>query len=335
MNQEEILVSVLCTTYNHEKYIRDCLEGFVTQKTNFAYEVIVHDDASTDCTADIIREYERKYPKIIKPIFQTENQYSQGVPITATFILPIVRGRFIALCEGDDYWTSPDKLQKQVEGMLMHPSCSMCVHKVAEVNEDKTPTGVSFPSTALTSGVMSPERFYEIGKEYSFHTSSYCVRTDFYRDFRLNPPDFVKKCDVGDEAAMLYMGLMGEVLYIADEMSCYRRGAQVSWSANNYKSIDKMISHGRKMIETFMAFDEHSNRAYHAIMCDRIARQMAKTFLLEKQSWKFLCKKNREYFGYLSKNRKLFLVFGMIAPRLIQRIYIRRIKVLSASRGVG
>ena len=78
----QIMVSILCIAYNHEKYIRQCLNGFVMQKTNFKYEVLVHDDASTDKTADIIREYEEKYPDLIKPIYQTENQYSKGVKIT-------------------------------------------------------------------------------------------------------------------------------------------------------------------------------------------------------------------------------------------------------------
>jgi glycosyltransferase involved in cell wall biosynthesis len=100
------------------------------QKTNFAFEVLIHDDASTDGTADIIREYELKYPNIIKPIYQTENQYQKGVAIGATYLYPRVQGKYIAECEGDDYWTDPYKLQKQVDFMEHHPDCGLCYSKV-------------------------------------------------------------------------------------------------------------------------------------------------------------------------------------------------------------
>ena len=109
-----IMVSVICNVFNHEAYIRDALEGFVSQKTNFPFEVLIHDDASTDKSADIIHEYEAKYPNLIKPIYQTQNQYSRGGGITRKFQIPRVKGKYIAMCEGDDYWTDENKLQKQV-----------------------------------------------------------------------------------------------------------------------------------------------------------------------------------------------------------------------------
>lgn len=122
------LVSICCQTYNHVSYIRECLEGFLLQKTNFPVEILIHDDASTDGTADIIREYESKYPDLIFPIYQTENQYSQGVRIP-----PInyrrARGKYIAFCEGDDYWTEPMKLQWQVDFMEANPGVTLTCHR--------------------------------------------------------------------------------------------------------------------------------------------------------------------------------------------------------------
>lgn len=121
------LVSICCITYNHENYIRDAIEGFLMQETDFPFEIIIHDDASTDATADIIREYERKYPDIIKPIYQTENQYSKGEKVTL-FTLKAARGKYIALCEGDDYWIDPLKLQKQINEMEKRPECYISFH---------------------------------------------------------------------------------------------------------------------------------------------------------------------------------------------------------------
>lgn len=116
-----IMVTIRCITYNHEPYIRQCLEGFIMQKTNFRFEAIVHDDASTDGTAAIIREYAEKYPEIIKPIYETENQYSKHDGSIRRIMNEHARGKYVAMCEGDDYWIDPFKLQKQVDFMEKNP----------------------------------------------------------------------------------------------------------------------------------------------------------------------------------------------------------------------
>lgn len=115
IEDEMPMVSIWCLAYNHEKYIQECLDGFVMQKTNFKFEAIVHDDASTDSTAKIIQEYAEKYPDIIKPIFEKENQYSKRDRSLNRIMNKHMRGKYVALCEGDDYWTDPLKLQKQVD----------------------------------------------------------------------------------------------------------------------------------------------------------------------------------------------------------------------------
>lgn len=123
----EPVVSIICDTFNHGNYIRQCIDGFLMQKTDFAFEVLIHDDASSDGTADIIREYEAKYPEIIKPIYQTINQYSQKINIWEKFQFPRANGKYIALCEGDDYWTDSLKLQKQVNFLEANKDYSLCV----------------------------------------------------------------------------------------------------------------------------------------------------------------------------------------------------------------
>lgn len=132
------LVAIKCLVYNHEPYLRDCLEGFVMQQTDFPFVAIVHDDASTDRSADIIREYAAKYPDIIHPIYETENQYSKKDDSLRRIMdaaIAATGAGYIALCEGDDYWTDPHKLQKQVEYMETHLTCSLCFHKVGIVSE--------------------------------------------------------------------------------------------------------------------------------------------------------------------------------------------------------
>ena len=126
MEHNELMVTIRCLTYNHEPYIRQCLDGFVMQKTNFRFEAIVHDDASTDGTAAIVREYAEKYPDIIKPIFETENQYSKKDGSIRRIMNEHTHGKYIAMCEGDDYWIDPLKLQKQVDFLEANPEYGMC-----------------------------------------------------------------------------------------------------------------------------------------------------------------------------------------------------------------
>jgi glycosyltransferase involved in cell wall biosynthesis len=133
------LVSICCTTYNHEKYIRDAIEGFLMQKTTFPVEILIHDDASTDKTAQIVKEYAENHSDLIITIFQTENQYSQGIKPWPNFVFPRARGKYIALCEGDDYWTDPLKLQKQVEFLEGNEEYSMCFHNAKEMRENTEP----------------------------------------------------------------------------------------------------------------------------------------------------------------------------------------------------
>lgn len=123
------LVSVRCITYNHEHYIAQALDGFLMQKTNFPFEVIVHDDASTDKTADIIREYEKKYPHIIKPIYQTENQYSKRDCSIGRIVNAACKGKYMSSCEGDDYWIDENKLQMQVDFLEKNSEYGMCYTK--------------------------------------------------------------------------------------------------------------------------------------------------------------------------------------------------------------
>lgn len=126
-NATQPKVIIRCLVYNHEPYLRDCLEGFVMQKTNFPFKAVVHDDCSTDGSAAIIREYAEKYPDIIEPIYETENQYSKRDGSLCRIMDAATHGRspYIAYCEGDDYWIDPLKLQKQVDYMDKHPECTM------------------------------------------------------------------------------------------------------------------------------------------------------------------------------------------------------------------
>lgn len=142
------LVSIACITYNHASFIRQCLDGFIMQQVDFEFEIVIHDDASTDGTRDIILEYCAKYPHLFRPILQEENKYKDGKGIYARFVFPECRGKYIAMCEGDDYWTDSLKLQKQVDYLRSNSDYVMCSHAYESLlqNENKILTSYGVKS---------------------------------------------------------------------------------------------------------------------------------------------------------------------------------------------
>lgn len=121
MKSNDPIVSIICHAYNHEEFIKNAIEGFLIQETDFLYEIIIHDDASTDSTKQIIESYVNKFPDKFVPIYQTENQFSKKKSISANFTYPKAKGKYISLCEGDDFWTDKYKLQKQVDFLEKNP----------------------------------------------------------------------------------------------------------------------------------------------------------------------------------------------------------------------
>ena len=331
----DIIVSVYCLAYNHAKYIGKTLEGFVSQKTDFRFEVLVHDDASSDDTASIIREYEEKYPDIIKGIYQTENQYSKRIGIINTFLVDKICGKYVAICEGDDYWSDPYKLQKQVDALEKNPQCSMCVHKTAEIYESGEATGKVYPETTAEGGVVESRDFLDMCRKYSFHTSSYMFRAEEWIKYRKNPPEFKKACRVGDETYMLYFGQLSPIYYIPDIMSAYRRGVPSSWSMKQAQNMDveKILKHPREMIETLRLFDEFTGYKYHDIVVLRSAGMKMKVAVLTKNAKDMLRKENREYFKVLSRQKKITVIVSLFFPGVVLKRYKSRLKKLYQKKG--
>lgn len=219
------LVSIQCLVYNHEKYLRQCLDGFVMQKTDFAFEAIVHDDASTDGSAAIIREYAEKYPDIIIPIYETENRYSKhdGSLRRVVETAMSLSSKYIALCEGDDYWIDPIKLQRQVDFLETHPDCTLCGTNGLVIYQD----GLGRPSyfnKFFHTGLLKPEDI--IGK-WAFPTASIMFR----KEVRTNYPEWASKIYSGDQLLMLIALSKGSI-YVVEGLTCvYRKdinGSSVS-----------------------------------------------------------------------------------------------------------
>lgn len=239
-----ILVSICCLTYNHESHIEKCLKGFIMQKTNFAFEVLIHDDASKDKTAEIIRKYEAKYPDIIKPIYQVENQFSKGVPVTRQFQFPRAKGKYIAMCEGDDYWTNPNKLQKQVDFLESNEDFSICFHKV-KIHENHR-----LVYDYMTNVPNEVTTIVDIAKVNYIHTPSVLFRNNLIKEF----PNWFSLCTHGDHPLYILLAQYGKIMCLNDCMAVYRIHKGGNWSQRDAKNIDlykRNIAALEKMVEYF------------------------------------------------------------------------------------
>ena len=212
---DEPLISIVCTSYNHELFIRDALNGFFGQIIKYPFEVIIHDDASTDDTQEIIKEYVDKYPKIIKPILQLENQWmGKGISGTTKFAFPAARGKYIAWCEGDDYWTDRQKITKQLDFMDSNESCSFCFSNVFHVDECNNGLSINWPNR--NENFIITKRM--LGEEYLIPSP-----TIFFKSSFLNTRSMVKlkAAPLGDYLVSSLLLLRGNGFYCPDKMATY------------------------------------------------------------------------------------------------------------------
>ena len=236
MSEEIVpLVSIRCLVYNHEPYLRQCLDGLVMQKTNFPFEAIVHDDASIDGSAAIIREYAEKYPEIIKPIFETENQYSKGTIGEIMREAGNPNAKYIAHCEGDDDWMDPEKLQLQVDFLETHPDYFMTCHAFKYYLQDSK----TFQDHKFVEGL--PLDVFE-GREYCTPTIENYFRSEWFtqlltvvrRNQRYASVEAIRQYKIAyDYITCYYMMKKGKCALFKDVMGVYRKQSGGVFSGAN------------------------------------------------------------------------------------------------------
>ena len=248
MTINNVKVSIVCDTYNQEDYIEDALKSFVNQKTNFDYEILVHDDASNDNTASIIKEYANRYPDLIKPMIQKENQYSKGVSIM-DIQLERANGKYIAFCEGDDFWTDDHKLQIQYDILEKHPNIDMVAHDVVTIDDKmKEKKGMISPSNR--ERILTIEEILLGGGGYLGTNSLF-----FRKEILFPKPPIRKKLEL-DYTIQISGALKGGIYYIPKVMSAYRVCAKGSWTREMLKNRNKLIETQDKIIDMLIFFND-------------------------------------------------------------------------------
>lgn len=258
-----IEVSIICLTYNQEKYIRDTLDGFLIQQTNFSYEILVHDDVSTDGTVEILKEYQQKYPNKIRLILEEENQYSKGVDLTKDICFPLARGKYIAFCEGDDYWTYKGKLQAQYDIMEADPEISLCYHNAVVYNEGKD---------TLFLNVFSHKSGYIKDRDVICPTKGwYPTASSFYRaEYLRDYPDL--HAPTGDEGMRCYMACKGRLYFINQAWCVYREASDGGWNTKFKKDKEIADRYVKNLVTFLINFNEYSAGKYERYFYIRLIR---------------------------------------------------------------
>ena len=291
----KVLVSVILNTYNNEKTIQKALDSILAQETDFDFEVLVHDDASTDKTADIIKLYTKKYPKIVKPIYQTENQKSKGIDINKEYQYTRVIGKYIAIAEPDGYWTYSQKLQLQLDFLEHHPNVPMCAHSSILMEDGKTNRLV----LSKRNCVLTFEKILSIKNTFVPLNSIM---------YKANPSEAVRSfCD---KYPFIYAGVIiaainGGILYINKPMSvCTKKGVE------NIKNDEIKIQTYEKLCQMLEDADKKSNFEFTELINLHKIEQKFNILRLQKNYKEMKAKEYKRLVKKLSLSEKIKINFS-------------------------
>lgn len=322
-NQENsVQVTVIVISYNQVKYIREALEGLVNQQTNFTFELIVHDDASSDGTQAIIQEFYEKYPKLIVPILQAENQYSKKTNILEDYVIPQCRGQYIAFCECDDRWIDMKKLQKQFDVLNQREDCSICVHEVRTIDTEGNRKEETFPPQNLlkSNQIMSTNEFLKYDR-YLFQTSSYFLRKSVFlknKDLAYKLSSFLN----GDECWLRVAISEGSIYYISECMSEYRLGVEGSWSTKYQEEGNKAyINLLKNTIKGDILFDQLTNQRFRNVLIEKCFRNLSVLTYHNQKEAQSILKENYSVFkkemGQLTIKNRIKYYLLLASPKIV------------------
>lgn len=253
------MVSICCITYNQVDYVADMLDSIFSQNTSFDFEVLLHDDASNDGTVEILREYESKYSNF-RVFYEADNRWGSGINYINEILLPNALGDYIAICEGDDYWISSDKLERQVSFMASHPECKLSTSAGLVLDEKDSSNGIM--------GLGSEDRYisaFELAREWHLPTASFLFRRE---DALLYAHSWTFRMPVGDFPRAFYLATKGYVHYFAEPLTVYRFGSAGSWTKANNANAQKLISNGIDWLDMLEKIDAATDGLFHAALVD-------------------------------------------------------------------
>ena len=291
-------LSVVCITYNHEKYIADAIEGFLVQETNFPFEIIIHDDASVDNTQNIILDYARRYPKIIKPICAAENQYSQRNKNVLVIAASHAQGKYIAICEGDDYWIDKKKLQIQFDEMQKFPQCNLSYHPFIYHWVNKANSQNVFARNCRRNAIFFTKDV--ITRKASIQSSSVMIKKHVFE----NLPEWFYRASAGDFLLQILASHHAGVLYINKVMSLYRGCVPGSWSEKVSTDECYAFNFYHNLLDSVKSMNQYFLFQYQR-ECDLLTKKiillMCRMTVFSNTTRKKIYKKYKDKFNFANK----------------------------------
>lgn len=313
-----VLVSVNCITYNHEKYISDAIEGFLMQKTNFDIEILIGEDCSTDNTKKIIEKYIDMYPNKITLITANMNV---GAKKNERRLLEGSKGKYIALCEGDDYWTDPLKLQKQANYMENNKQCTLCFHSADIVTATKRKTNKKI--RPYYNNTVSPTEDIIIGGGGFCPTQSLMYLKESMDD----QPDFFIKSPVGDYPLQMIVSSHGYAYYIDENMSSYRIAVKGSWTQTT-STKEKRLQISEEILCMLGDFDKYTNYKYSTAVNKAKLNKKYRILILQGKI-KELKSQYKKYYTMLKPYEKMKLYAKCIFPKTYEKLMNIKDKIMS------
>ncbi len=290
-------VSIICLTYNQEKYVRDCFEGFVMQQTDFPYEVLVYDDASTDGTPAIIREYAAMYPDIFKPTLYKKNNYSQGLGYVGLYTgIKEAQGKYVAYCEGDDYWTDSKKLQKQVGFLESHPDYEICAHETLVNTDGRLQNGPFLFSHSNVNLFLDRRNKTEYQFRDTLTGNIFHISALMYRNYDILLPEWIHEISACDMILFMLLAKEGKIHVLQDVMSVYRNHADsLTSSGAEYQTAIPFL---QLSINVLLRMNDYWNRQFEHLIFPIIARYYV------RMEFVYLSKSARDYSKAAEMRRK-------------------------------
>lgn len=294
--QNDIKVSIYCTSYNQISYLEQALEGMLMQKTNFLFQIIVHDDASEDGSQEIIRRYAECYPEIVVPILQEENKFHEiGFEGIYNIMRPFFKGKYVAYCECDDFWIDPLKLQKQVDFMDSHPDYMLCGTN-AFVYWDEL---VNPPYYFNTNPKCCTFSTHEVADKWQFATASIIHRIELRDQY----PSWTKGNNYWDFIMVLVASTLGKIYYMPDVTCVYRRSYINIYSASNTYG-NNILDMRKNHLQILESFDKWTSGSFHIDDIIKARKELIKYLNLRNRS-RFLSYLIMPLFSYnIRKNSK-------------------------------
>jgi len=312
-DKEDTDISISCISFNHGKYLRQTFDSFLSQKFTGKIEILIHDDCSTDDSVDIIREYCDRFPDIFRPMFEEENQFSKGIAnISGAFNFPRAVGKYIAFCEGDDYYVDDNKLKKQFDYMEAYPECMLCCHSAKVHSMDDAYRSYDLIRPYKGSHTLTSREV--ISHNIIIPSASMFFRAKIGKEL----PHWYHECQIGDAPQHLFALMNGDLYYMDEPMSAYRMGTPGSWTAgmNNSAQMEKWEKYYSDMEIMYGEFNKDTDGRYQREVEEALARIRFFTDIKEGRLGGVNDRKNEVFLRELPRTEETLLKLRAKYPKL-------------------